>query len=172
MNDWTVIVRENSRIVWQTAYRLLGNYAEACDCYQETFLSALKMSRTQEVRSWPALLRRIAMTRAINQLRQRLRRVKQLGNSRECDNLLSSNPGPAQEAEQADSIVQLRQALPRLPKQEAEIVCLRYMGNLSYDEIAQELGLKPNSIGPLLHRAHLRLRNLLESTATVPNSEV
>ena len=172
MNDWTVIVRENSPIVWQTAYRLLGNYAESCDCYQETFLSALKTSRRQAVRSWPALLQRIAMTQAINQLRRRVRRARRSENLGQCDHLPSSNPGPQQEVEKLDSIAQLRQALARLPEQEAEILCLRYLGDLSYDQIAQELGIKPNSIGPLLHRARLRLKGLLESTATVPNREV
>ena len=71
--DWQAIVTEHGPTVWQTAYRLLGNRADAADCFQETFLSAFEYSRHQPVRHIPGLLVRLATTRAIDRLRQRTR---------------------------------------------------------------------------------------------------
>ena len=40
--DWPAIVREHGPLVWRTALRILGDDSEAADCYQETFISALR----------------------------------------------------------------------------------------------------------------------------------
>ncbi len=63
--DWQMIVKKHGPAVWQTAYRLLGNNTDAADCFQETFVSALEVSRRQRVRNFSALLVRLATTRAI-----------------------------------------------------------------------------------------------------------
>ena len=39
MDDWDSIVRNHTPLVWGTAWRLLGDQAEAADCYQDTFLA-------------------------------------------------------------------------------------------------------------------------------------
>ena len=52
MTDWPAIVRRHGPTVWRTAYRLLNDHADAADCFQETFLSALEMSRRQKVPSF------------------------------------------------------------------------------------------------------------------------
>jgi len=64
--DWQMIVKKHGPAVWQTAYRLLGNHTDAADCFQETFVSALKVSRKQRVRNFSALLVRLATMRAID----------------------------------------------------------------------------------------------------------
>ena len=65
MIDWQSIINKHGPAVWQTAYRLLGNHADTADCFQETFICALELSRRQRVRSFPALLVRSATTQAI-----------------------------------------------------------------------------------------------------------
>jgi DNA-directed RNA polymerase specialized sigma24 family protein len=56
MADWQNIIARHSGIVWQTAWRILRNQAEAADCYQETFLTALQIAKNQVVWNWAALL--------------------------------------------------------------------------------------------------------------------
>src|SRR5258705_9978452 len=74
MIDWEGIVSRDGPAVWRTAYRLLGNRADADECFQETFLAALSFSRRSIVDNWGALLHRLATARAIDRLRQRQRR--------------------------------------------------------------------------------------------------
>jgi RNA polymerase sigma-70 factor (ECF subfamily) len=55
----------------------------------------------------------------------------------------------------------IRAALARLPKQQAEVVCLRWLDELTYQEIGDQLGLAPGAVGVLLHRARKRLQRQL-----------
>jgi DNA-directed RNA polymerase specialized sigma24 family protein len=71
--DWPEIVQQHGPIVWKTVYRLLSNEADAADCFQNAFMAALDVSRTQTVRNWPGLLKRLATTSALERLRQRYR---------------------------------------------------------------------------------------------------
>ena len=78
MVDWSQIVQQHGRLVWTTVYRLVRHDADAADCFQRTFLSALVLSRTQTVRSWPGLLQRLGTARALEALRQRVRQAQRL----------------------------------------------------------------------------------------------
>ena len=52
MTDWEGIVRDEGPAVWRTAQRLLGNAADADECFQETFAAAVELVRrkTEPVR--------------------------------------------------------------------------------------------------------------------------
>lgn len=159
--DWQVIVREYGPLVWQTAYRLLGNHADAADCFQETFLTALEVSRRQDVRNLPGLLVRLATTRAIDRLRQKGRRQR----TDACEvEPLTADADPLDQLEAQDLARQLRQAIRQLPAQEAKVFCLRYLGEMSYRQIARELQIGINVVGVSLHRAKARLREALAAT--------
>src|SRR5258705_10863648 len=73
MTDWEGIVERDGPAVWRTVYRLLGRRADAEDCYQETFLAALRLWARQPVRHPRAALQRLATARAVDRLRRRYR---------------------------------------------------------------------------------------------------
>jgi RNA polymerase sigma-70 factor (ECF subfamily) len=160
--DWQVIINKHGPTVWRTSYRLLGNEADAADCFQETFISALEFSRRQHVRNFSALLVRLATARAIDQLRRRFRRSRRETDSADWNCMQSSNPSPAQQAQHKELSEDLRKSLSQLPSQEAEAFCLRYLNDMSYRQIANELGIKANAAGVLLHRARAKLRESFE----------
>jgi RNA polymerase sigma-70 factor (ECF subfamily) len=66
MTDWSQIVEEHGPLVWRTAQRLLRHEADTADCFQRTFISAVEVSQREAVHSWPALLRRLATARALD----------------------------------------------------------------------------------------------------------
>ena len=158
MIDWQMIIEEHGSAVWQTAYRLLGNHADAADCFQETFVSALKFCRHQRVRNFSALLTRLTTARAIDQLRRRFRRANFSSALADSPAAASTSPGPAQAAQQQELTDGLRELLSELPPREAQAFCLRYLNDLSYRQIADELGVTANAAGVMLHRARARLR--------------
>jgi hypothetical protein len=49
MVDCQRITGEHGPIVWRTAYRILANDHDAADCFQETFMSALKIASNREL---------------------------------------------------------------------------------------------------------------------------
>jgi RNA polymerase sigma-70 factor (ECF subfamily) len=160
--DWQVIIEKHGPAVWQTSYRLLGNHADAADCFQETFISALEFCRRQKVRNFSALLVRLATARAIDQLRRRFRRSRCETDPADWDSLQSANQCPAEWAQHKELSERLRNSLSKLPPQEAEVFCLRYLNDMSYRQIANELGIKANAAGVLLYRARAKLRESLE----------
>lgn len=159
MYDWPTIVKDCGPLVWQTAYRLLGNHADAADCFQETFLAALELSRRQPVRNLPGLLVRLATSRAIDRLRQRGRHEQCQAEGRDGDG--TGGAGPADEAQTQELVEHLREAIGQLPVQEAKVFCLRYLSEMSYRQIARQLGIGINLVGVSLYRAKARLREAL-----------
>lgn len=157
-------------MVWRTAYRLLGNEADAADCFQRTFVSALELSRKEAIRNWPALLRRLATARALEQLRQRHREGGRLtGMPRMCAD--RRTPGPAQAAAAGELAEDLRQALMGLDALQAEVFCLTCLEDFPYREVADHLGLTVNHVGVLLHRAKTFLRERLRAYDPAPDAE-
>jgi len=142
--DWQIIIEKHGPAVWQTAYRLLGNRIDAADCFQETFICALEISQRQRIRSFSALLTRLATTRAIDRLRRRFRRSHYEAVSTVVP---STNPGPVQMAQQQELIARLRESLTQLPPQEAQVFCMRYLNDMSYRQIAKALDIKTNAAG-------------------------
>src|SRR5947208_16896323 len=63
VTDWEGIVARDGPAVWRTVYRLLGRRADAEDCFQETFLAALRLWARQPVRHPRAALQRLATAR-------------------------------------------------------------------------------------------------------------
>ncbi|MEN6428396.1 MAG: sigma-70 family RNA polymerase sigma factor [Phycisphaerales bacterium] len=164
--DWQAVVEGYGPLVWQTAYRLLGNHEDASDCFQETFLAALEISRRQPVRNLPGLLVRLATTRAIDRLRQRTRRDRHEAGASGCER----SADPLDQIETQDLACRLREAIGQLPPQEANVFCLRHLNEMSYRQIARELQIGVSAVGVSLHRTKTRLRELL--TATDVNVEV
>jgi RNA polymerase sigma-70 factor (ECF subfamily) len=161
---WEDIVDRHGPLVWRCAYRLLGNDADAADCYQEAFAAALAVARREAVRNWPALLRRIVTTHALDRLRQRAIRgaIVPIAADVDVDSAAGSRVAePSRVAEGRELLDAVRAALAQLPERHAEAFTLTCVEGMSYDEAAAVLGISKNNVGVLLHRARARLRELL-----------
>ncbi len=166
MVDWQAILARDGPAVWRTAYRVVGNQADADECFQEAFLGALALSRRQSVENWRALLQRLAAARAIDCLRLRMRRrIRE--QETDLDTIDGRGPSPARQAEDAELAHQLREALAGLPAKQAEVFCLHCLESWSYQEIAHHLAITVDAVGVLLYRARRRLRNQLADPRNV-----
>jgi RNA polymerase sigma factor (sigma-70 family) len=97
---------------------------------------------------------RVVLTEASERHRRRGRRRR-----------LIDRIGQTRSAESADAPAvddALRQPLRMLPTRQRECVLLRYYGDMTYDQIAQVLGLAPGTVAALLSRAHAQLRSQIE----------
>ncbi len=169
MPDWQDLMNRHGKAVWQTAYRLVGNRADADECFQEAFLAALEVSRREDVQHWAALLRRLAALRALDRVRQRYRH-RTGPQVADWDALPGPARMPSQVAEDAELGERLRAALASLPPKQAEVFCLHHLEDWSYQETAVHLAISVDSVGVLLYRARHRLRQLLESSAAIPKA--
>jgi RNA polymerase sigma-70 factor (ECF subfamily) len=165
MTDWSQIVEEHGPLVWRVVYRLVSNEADAADCFQDTFLSVLELSNAEPVRHWPALLRRLATARALERLRQRYRATARQSQLAEAARSNGKSAEPHHAAEVGELAEHLRTALTEIDERQAEVFCLACLEDLTYDEIASQLGITVNHVGVLLNRAKVALRERLAAHA-------
>ena len=64
--------------------------------------------------------------------------------------------------EAAELAERLRVCLAMLSPQQAEAFVMRYVEQLSYDQIAKRTGSNRNAVGVMLNRARKQLRSLLD----------
>jgi RNA polymerase sigma-70 factor (ECF subfamily) len=161
--DWQMIVSKYSGLVWQTSYRLLGNYTDTCDCFQDTFVCAFEVSSRQKIRNMGGLLTRIATSRSIDMLRKRNGKLRKTADAEQIEVLPSPNAGPVQQIQSNELGEKLKAAIMELPQQQAEAFCMRYLNDMSQKEIAGQLGITDNAAGVIVHRAKLKLQQILGS---------
>jgi RNA polymerase sigma-70 factor (ECF subfamily) len=163
MPDWENIVSQHGSLVWHTAYRLVGCEADAADCYQEAFAAALTISRRETVRNWPALLQKLVTVHALDRLRRRSKDSARQSLLADLDGVASRSREPLQIAQERELIEWLRTELGALPEMQAQVFSLVCIGDLSYRDAAEQLGIDSNCVAVLLHRARSRLRDRLNS---------
>jgi RNA polymerase sigma factor (sigma-70 family) len=159
MTDWEAIAAAHSASVWRTCYRLLNHYEDARDCQQETFVSALEIAMTGEVRNWRAVLTRIATRRAIDRLRARYRQQQALAERSWEGNRRAGALPTESDCDELRELV--RRGLATLPAQQAEAFWLRHVEQLDVPEVAEQMSFEPGHIRVLVHRAALALRSFL-----------
>jgi RNA polymerase sigma-70 factor, ECF subfamily len=161
MTDWSEIVGRHGPLVWRTAWRLLHRDADVADCFQRTFLSAVELSRREEIRDWAAVLCRLATARALEQLRRRCTEGTRFSPLVDDCALAESGDAPDDLASAKELGEQLRSALAVIDPLHAQVFCLACLEDWSYQEIATRLGITVNHVGVLLNRARASLRERL-----------
>jgi RNA polymerase sigma-70 factor (ECF subfamily) len=155
--DWNTIVREHGPAVFRSAWRILGQAADAEDVTQEVFMEAYRLQRRQTVRSWAGLLRRLAVCRALDRVRRRRPILSIDGLS-----LAASNASPELDAVAAELAERLPDAISRLPEREGEVFCLRYFEDFSNQQIGEVLDMQTGAVAVALHKARVKLEGLLQ----------
>jgi RNA polymerase sigma-70 factor, ECF subfamily len=160
MATWDQIVSDHGPVAVRLARRILGPGPDAEDVVQEVFLEAFQLRQKQEVGNWGGLLRMMATRRALDRLRRR--RPTEPLDGLEC---ADGGSGPHETAVARELAVRLREAIGQLPDGQAAVFSLRYFDELSYDQIAQTLGIEPTAVGMSLHKARAKLHSLLNVEA-------
>lgn len=161
MTDWEEVLNRHGSVVWQTAWRMLGNHADALDCYQTVFLEALRVVERDTVHDWPALLKRLATARALDLLRARYRQAGRHEPLASPTAVVSRRAEPEHDAEASELLERLRVELAELPNQQAEVFSLVVLEGMTYRQVGDRLKLSTSAVGMVLNRARKRLRERL-----------
>jgi RNA polymerase sigma-70 factor (ECF subfamily) len=156
------IYRRYVRRVFGLCRYMLNSRESAEDATSEIFLK-LQRSIERYDGSIPFLrwLLRVAGNQCIDALRRRQRGQKvfvEVEDGADVIDAASSEPSPLGALIRTQEKTQVREAIERLAENYRVPLVLRYYGELSYDEIAQELGLERNNVAALIFRAKQELR--------------
>ncbi|MBA2445128.1 MAG: RNA polymerase sigma factor SigE [Nocardioidaceae bacterium] len=162
---WDAIVRQHSGRVYRLAYRLTGNAHDAEDLTQEVFVRVFRSLSSYQPGTFEGWLHRITTNLFLDQARRRQRLRFDALPADFADKLAGNCASPETEFahELFDADIEL--ALAALQPDFRVAVVLCDVEGLSYDEIADVLGIKTGTVRSRIHRGRAMLRNALEHRA-------
>ena len=168
------IVRRYGDKVFSLIYRMLGNRQEAEDVAQEVFITVFKTVDTfRGEAKFSTWLLRIAANQSKNRIKYLARRPTDGGEIDEAPNAgaQSATPGPVAHAqiEGPDKLLEaveterlMQAAIGALDEEHRELVILRDVEEMSYQEIGEITGLPEGTIKSRLHRARMAIKEHLD----------
>ena len=151
---WTKLVGRYQQRVYNYALRMIGHPDDALDLMQEVFVGVMRnLPGYRGDGAFAAWLFRIAAYRCTDYLRRR--RVTVPLDETAWDGV----DGEAVEAEPlADANRPIAMALARLPAEQRHVVELKFFQEFTFDDIAGQLGISPNTAKTRLYGALRKLR--------------
>lgn len=165
-------VRAYQERVFALVHRMLGNRAEAQDLAQEVFITVFKSIDSfrgdSRLGTW---LYRVAVNHCKNRIkyldRRSTRAHDEIDDAREGDvadgGIVGGRPARPDEATEGFEMERaVRTALASLDPDHRELIVLRDLEGLAYEEIMQITGLPDGTVKSRLHRARAALRDAIE----------
>lgn len=153
-------------MVYNLALRLAGNREEAADLTQEIFLRIYRhlggFGGRSTLKTW---VFRIAVNHCRDRLSRHVPAMQSIDDRYEEGTVSIADPsrGPEDLAVAADEGRRVMVGLARLPQVFREAVVLRDLEGLSYEEIAEVLGVRVGTVRSRIARGRDQLRDLLET---------
>ncbi len=154
---WHEIADRYGTYLYRLAFSLTGNAADAEDVLQETFAGALRHLRDFQERS-------TIKTWLCSILVRQAARLHRSRKSRQAVAL--DDAGPATPNNPLDTRMDVMAALGTLSPEHREVIVLRELQGMSYDEIAQILAAPRGTVESRLFRARQALRERLKGYLT------
>jgi RNA polymerase sigma-70 factor (ECF subfamily) len=155
------LYRQHSTRLFNLAWRMCGTRADAEDLLQEIFLLAYRklpeFRGDSTVGTW---LYRLAMNRCLDHLKSRQTRTN--GATTTLDE--EAMPGPRRVPDGGIKRLDLERAIARLPEGARAAFVLHDVEGFQHHEVATILGITEGTSKSQVHKARLKLRDLLTAT--------
>lgn len=164
MPSWAELVAEHADSVYRLAFRLSGNQHDAEDLTQETFMRVFRNLKSYRPGTFEGWLHRITTNLFLDMVRHRSKiRMEELPEDYERVPGTSLTPEQVYTASNLDPALQ--RSLDELSPDFRVAVVLCDVVGMSYEEIAETLGVKMGTVRSRIHRGRLQLRRSLEAQA-------
>jgi len=154
---WDDLYRQYNPSLGYYLRRLMGNDVLAEDVQQEVWLTVVRnIARLKSPEAFTVWLYRIARTRAMDRLQSKTWHAELIEETTE--------PVDASEDESfsPEDAARVHAGLAMLPAAHREVLLLRFMEDLSYEQVAQVIGSSVGTIRSRIHYAKGALRRQLE----------
>jgi RNA polymerase sigma-70 factor, ECF subfamily len=165
---WGQLYHDYAPAIFRFCRRALPTREDAEDATMEVFMKLKgKINQYDSSRPFSGWLYKVAANHCWDTLRRR--KIRQDKETEDSDELPLEHPDPSQldRLIEQRSSAEVRKALACLGKRARMALVMRYYSDMSYDEIADELGVRRAFVGVVLLRARHELRNALEGNAAL-----
>ena len=159
---WGELYREYAPAIFRFCRRAMPTREDAEDATMDIFMKLKdKLVQYDQSRSFTAWLYKVAANHCWDLLRRR--KTRQDKETEDLENVPLEHPDP----NQLDKLIEqrtseeVRRALDKLGTRARMALVMRYYADMSYDEIADELGVRRAFVGVVLLRARHELRQAL-----------
>ncbi len=157
---YAVLVERYQEMIYNVAYRMLGDTESARDIAQESFISAYgSLASFKHDAKFSTWLCSIAMNKCRDHLRVRKTTVA-LDDIEEL--AVSQGPDPERALSEKQSSRQVQAALSALPADYREVIVLKHIEGLDYKEMEAVLGVSANALKVKTHRAREWMKKYFE----------
>jgi len=154
-----ILIRRHEKSIFNLVYRMLGDYDEAAEVSQEAFLSAYRAIGTFRGESnFSTWLYRIALNHATTRRKSLNTRQQRNVSLENTEPVSDPHPGPAETMEKKEIRERVQQALNNLEPDDATVILLRDLQDVSYEEVARVLEIPIGTVKSRLHRARQALK--------------
>ncbi len=163
---WGELYRQYAPAIFRFCRRILPAHEDAEDATTEIFVKVRqKIGTYDSSRPFTAWLYKVASNHCWDMLRRR--RIRQDLETGDLETLPLEHPDPDQleRLQKEHTGKEVRAGLARLPDRARMALVLRYFAEMSYEEIADTLGVRRAFVGVLLLRARHQLRDQLAGSA-------
>ena len=175
INAYEHLVKEYEKNVYNLALRMVGNSEDAADMSQEAFIKAYNsLTSFRGDSKFSVWLYRIVSNVCLDYLRSRGRR-QTVSLSAENDDGEDVEIDIADETQSPERLLDkrltrdaVRRGLAALPPEHRQILLLREIQGLSYDEIADALGIEAGTVKSRIFRARKKLCAFLIKDGNIP----
>ncbi len=165
---WGDLYREFGPAIFRFCRRAMPTHEDAEDATMEIFMKLRgKLGQYDPNRSFTAWLYKVAANHCWDMLRRR--KGRQDKETEDVDSVPLQHPDPNQLERLIEerSNEEVRSALGRLGMRARMALVMRYYSDMSYDEIADALGVRRAFVGVVLLRARHELRQALGENSAV-----
>jgi RNA polymerase sigma factor (sigma-70 family) len=160
--DWVkTVVAQHSGPLTRYAILITGDMDRARDIVQDTLVRLCAEDRAHVEPHLTEWLFTVCRHRALDVLRKE-QRMQPLSTA-ELETCASPEPSPALAAERQDTHSRALRVLATLPKNQQEVVRLKFQNGFSYEEISHVTQLTVTNVGFLIHTAIKTLRQRLQT---------
>lgn len=161
---FTIVYDENVADIYRFVYYKIGSIEEAKDLTSVVFLKTwnhIQNNTLENAKTLRALLYKVARNVIIDHYRDKSNKIVSLDDERNPIDIAADNEEESR-LDDAQDLKLIRLKLPLLKEEYREIIIMRFINDLTLEEIADITKKSRGNIRVIIHRALTALRELIE----------
>ena len=161
-NAYSLLVNRYKDLVFTLALRMMKHREEAEEVAQDSFIKAYRsLDKFKGDSKFSTWMYRVTYNTCLDRLKKNKRKQNTVAIDEFTEHKVKTIDNALDKIEKEERQLAIRQCLDQLSSEDNYLLTLYYFDELSLDEIAKIIGLKPNNVKVKLYRSRKRLATVL-----------